>query len=535
MSNRLLCLSTVLFLLNGCTVGPDFKSPTAQVAEQWAESKNPHVVATLDTPDYSEWWSIFNDPIVNRLIETAYRQNLPLQVAGLRILEARANLGIAIGEQYPQFQEANASLIYNNLSKNAPNLAFADRNFWDFKLGFDTAWELDFWGRFRRNVESASANMNASITSYDDILVSLTAEVARVYVLIRTLQELIEVTQTNVAIQQRSYEIANVQFTEGAVSELDPQQALTLLRDTQSQIPQLQANLRQANYSLSVLLGMPPSDLKEILGVENGQIPTAPNEIAIGLPADLLRRRPDVRFAELQAAAQSARIGIVEADLFPRIALVSGIGFETSENGGIMSNAAHLAKLFSSKSWTFFIGPDIRWNLLNYGRIKNNVRVQDARLEELIVNYQNSVLLAAKEVEDGLAGFLGAQQQVGILNEGVKAATRAVELANIQYRDGAVDYTRVLNSEQFLVREQAVWIRARGDIATNLILVYKALGGGWELRKGQPFVSIERQKEMSERTDWGKYFEQPKVVLPETLPKPPPTGTKQPLLNLPEW
>ncbi len=280
---------------------------------------------------------------------------------------------------------------------------------------------------------------------------------------------------------------------------------------------------------------MPPSDLKKILGNETGQVPIAPSEIAIGLPADLLHRRPDVRFAELQAAAQSARIGIVEADLYPRFALVGGIGFQTSENGGVMSNAAHLAKLFSSKSWTFFIGPDISWNVLNYGRIKNNVRVEDARLEELIVNYQNSVLLAAKEVEDGLSGFLGAQKQVSFLNDGVKAATRAVEMANIQYRDGAVDYTRVLNSEQFLVREQAVWIRARGDIATNLILVYKALGGGWELRKGQPFVSIKRQKEMSERTDWGRFFERPKVVLPEVLPEPPPTGTKQPLFNMPEW
>jgi len=535
MSNRLFFVFTALLMFSGCTIGPDFKIPTAQVAEQWAESQDPHVLVKSETPDYTDWWSIFNDPILNTLVETAYRQNLPLQVAGLRILEARANLGIAIGEQYPQLQEAKASLIYSNLSKNAPNLAFADRNFWDFKLGFDTAWELDFWGRFRRGVESASASMNASITNYDDILVSLTAEVARVYVLIRTLEELIEVTQHNVAIQQRSYEIANVQFIEGAVSELDPQQALTLLRDTQSQIPQLAANLRQAKYALSVLLGMPPGELKEMLGNEQGQIPMAPPAVAVGVPADLLRRRPDIRFAELQAAAQSARIGIVRADLFPRIALVGGIGFETSENGGIMSNAAHLAKLFSSKSWTFFIGPDIRWNILNYGRIKNNVRVEDARLEELIVNYQNSVLLAAKEVEDGLSGFLGAQKQVSFLIDGVNAAERAVQLANIQYRDGAVDYTRVLNSEQFLVREQAILIRARGDIATNLILVYKALGGGWELRKGQPFVSNNRQKKMSDRTDWDRFFEQPQVELPSDLPKPPPTGTKQPLFNRPEW
>lgn len=200
-----------------------------------------------------------------------------------------------------------------------------------------------------------------------------------------------------------------------------------------------------------------------------------------------------------------------------------------------MSNSARLAKLFSTKGLTYFFGPDIKWNILNYGRIKNNVRVEDARLEELIVDYQNSVLLAAKEVEDGLSGFLGAQKQVSFLNDGVKAAERAVQLADIQYRDGAVDYTRVLNSQQSLVREQAVLIRARGNIASNLILVYKALGGGWELRKGQPFVSNKRQKKMSDRTDWGRFFEQPQVDLPNSLPESPPTGTKQPLFNKPEW
>ena len=302
MSNRLLCVFIALLLFSGCTVGPDFKIPTAQVAENWTESKDPHLITKPEAANYSTWWAVFNDPMLNKLVETAYRQNLPLQVAGLRILEARANLGIAIGDQYPQVQEAKTSLIYSSLSENAPNIALADRNFWDFNLGFDTAWELDFWGRFRRGVESASASMSASITNYDDILVSLTAEVARVYVLIRTLEELIEVTQHNVAIQQHSYDIAYIQFSEGAVSELDPRQALTLLRDTQSQIPQLEASLRQAKFALSILLGMPPGDLIEILGNETGQIPMAPPEVAIGVPADLLRRRPDVRFAELQAA-----------------------------------------------------------------------------------------------------------------------------------------------------------------------------------------------------------------------------------------
>jgi len=317
------------------------------------------------------------------------------------------------------------------LSGNAPNGAAADRNFWDFNLGFDAAWELDFWGRFRRGVESAAAGMGASITDYDATLVSLTAEVAQVYVQIRALEELIAVTRHNVDIQQRSYEIANAQFEAGTVSELDPQQALSLLSGTQSQVPGLESALNQAKYSLSILLGMPPNQLQNILGEKSGLIPAAPPEVAVGIPADLLRRRPDVRSAELQAATQSAQIGVAKSDLFPRISLVGSLGFQTSADGGSNSNAATLGRIFSTRSFTYAIGPDIQWNILNYGRIKNKVRVEDALLQEAIVNYQNVVLQAAQEVESGLAGFLGAQKQVTYLDIGVQASERAVHLANL--------------------------------------------------------------------------------------------------------
>ena len=515
-------------------MGPDFERPTATVADEWVESGDPHVVRRKNA-DYSKWWTLFNDPTLDTLIEIAYRQNLPLQVAGLRILEARANLGIAIGEQYPQTQEATGNLLYTGLSGNAPNSAAADKNFWDFNLGFDAAWELDFWGRFRRGVESAAAGMGASITDYDATLVSLTAEVAQVYVQIRTLEESIAVTRHNAEIQQRSFEIAEAQFEAGTVSELDPQQALSLLSGTRAQIPGLESALSQAKYSLSILLGMPPSQLQSILGEKSGLIPAAPTEVAVGIPADLLRRRPDVRSAELQAAAQSAQIGVAKSDLFPRISLVGSLGFQTSANGGSASNAATLGRIFSTQSFTYSIGPDIQWNILNSGRIKNNVRVEDARLQEAIVNYQNVVLQAAQEVESGLAGFLGAQEQVKFLDIGVQASERAVYLANLQYTVGAVDYTRVLNTQLALLQQQSDWVQLRGDTVTNLISVYKALGGGWELRQGQPFVPLEMQKEMSERTDWGRYFDKRDVDVPEGLPEPPPTGEQQPLLNKPRW
>lgn len=215
--------------INACAVGPDFKQPEAPIAENWLESDNPKL--NIDqTADHSDWWTVFNDPVLTNLINKAYEQNLNLQIAGLRILESRAQLGIAQGQQYPQTQEITGGAIYNNLSKNAANIAAADRRFWSFNLGFDAAWELDFWGRFRRGAESAQANFGASLTNYDDILVSLTAEVASVYINLRILQERLAIAENNVKTQKRSYEIANIRFRNGAVTELDPLQALTLLR-----------------------------------------------------------------------------------------------------------------------------------------------------------------------------------------------------------------------------------------------------------------------------------------------------------------
>ena len=319
------------------------------------------------------------------------------------------------------------------------------------------------------------------------------------------------------------------------MNELDPQQALSLLSGTQAQIPGLESALSQAKYSLSILLGMPPSQMQSILGDKQGTIPAAPTEVAVGIPADLLRRRPDVRSAELQAAAQSAQIGVVKSDLFPRFSLVGSLGFQTSANGGSASNAATLGGIFSTQSFTYSLGPDIQWNILNYGRIKNNVRVEDARLQEAIVNYQNVVLQAAQEVESGLASFLGARKQVKFLDIGVQASERAVHLANLQYLVGAVVYTRVLNTQTALLQQQSDWVQLRADTATSLISVYKALGGGWELRRGWPFVPVEMQKKMFERTDWGSFFDKRDADLPEGLPEPPPTGEQQPLLNKPQW
>ncbi|HFD79716.1 MAG TPA: efflux transporter outer membrane subunit, partial [Gammaproteobacteria bacterium] len=394
-------------------------------------------------------------------------------------------------------------------------------------IGLDAAWELDFWGRFRRGVESASANLGASVADYDSALVSLTSEVARTYVTIRTLEERLAIAENNTLTQQRSYHIADVRFRNGAVSELDPSQALSLLKSTESTVPKLRSQIRQVKNALSILLGMPPGELKDILEGASG-IPEVPRQLNVGIPADLLRRRPDIRRAELQAAAQSARIGIAKSELYPRIALIGSIGLlngDTGNNGN--------SDLFKSDSLAYQFGPSFSWKILNYGRLKNQVRLQDARLEELLVNYQNQVLEAAREVEDGISSFLGARDQASYLAESVKAAQRSVDLALVQYREGAVDYQRVLDTQKTLLATQDAYTSVRGDTVRALIATYKALGGGWEIRAGKPFVPEERQKEMKQRTDWGHLLDA--APQPAELSKVPPTGKEQPLLNKPDW
>lgn len=494
-------------LAAGCAVGPDFARPEAAVAEKWLEADDPRI--TTEAVDYSTWWKIFDDPVLNSLVDTAYQQNLPLQIAGIRILEARAQLGIAVGNQFPQLQQARGSVSHVELSENTPNLLpLLDDSFRDVDVGFDAAWELDIWGRFRRGVEAADAGLLASIASYDDVLVSLTAEVANAYVLIRTFEERLKLARGNVDIQQESLRITQVRFRYGATTELDVQQAKTLLFNTQALIPTLETSLRQAQNGLSILLGMPPSDLADVLGGP-GVIPAAPPEVAVGIPAELLRRRPDIRRAELQAAAQSAQIGIAKADLYPSFSLSGSIGLRSSDTLG-----SELVDLFNGESFTAFAGPSFRWNILNYGRIKNNVRVQDARFQQFAIDYQNTVLRAAQEVEDALVGFLRAQAQAEFLSNSVDAARRAVDLALVQYRAGTAVYTRVLDTQEALVSQQDAYTATRGAITRNLIAMYKALGGGWQIRRGKGVVSGKTKKEMGSRTDWGK------MLKPQTTEPP---------------
>ncbi|GJQ23411.1 MAG: RND transporter [Candidatus Brocadia sapporoensis] len=522
----LLCM---VLALSGCAIGPDFVKPEAKIQENWSE-KGDSRVATQTAVD-SQWWKVFNDPAFDQLIKLAYQQNLPLQITGLRILEARARVGIAIGRQFPQQQEVFGGVTKEGISENAPNSSFRDRNLLDYQVGFDAVWELDFWGKFRRDVQAAHANLIATEADYDDALVSLTAEVARTYTVIRTFDVLIDLTRENAKLQEEGLRIAESRFHGGVNTELDVAQARTLLESTRASIPKLQSGLRQAQNAMSTLLGQPPGAIQAVLDGHKG-IPAAPAEVAVSIPAELLRRRPDIRSAELSAAAQCARIGIAKADLYPRFSLFGEIGFQSSSQGGVQSNHASFDNIFDAASLFYSFGPQVQFPLFNYGRIENNIRVQDARFQQLIVNYKNTVLRAAQESEDALIGFLKAQEATAFTQNSVQAAHRSVDIALVQYREGVVDYLRVLDTQRALLQEEIRLAETRSSVVTNLIALYKALGGGWELRQGQSVISESMQAEMRKRTDWGS-------LLPPPSPKPenlnPLPARDVPVLKKPYW
>jgi NodT family efflux transporter outer membrane factor (OMF) lipoprotein len=528
----------IIFLLTGCAkVGPDFHRPEVVVSPSWMEATDKRVKST--SADYRNWWRAFNDPVLNRLIDRAYRENLTLRTAGVRVLEARAQVGIAVGGLYPQTQQAFGTLQYDKISQgllgggsrqsnpgqtgsSAVSASSFTSVFWQSQIGLTAAWELDFWGRFRRAVESADANWLATIADYDNALVSLTGDVANSYITVRTLEKRIDIARRNAETQKESLEIAEARFKYGTVTQLDVEQARTVLNDTLASIPSLEAQLRQAKNALSVLLGMAPNDLPDFL-TGASEIPVSPPEVVVGIPADLLRRRPDIRSAEYQAAAQGAQIGVAKADLYPAFSLTGTLGFLSTDIG-----RSRLSDLFKWSSRNVQAGPSFQWNILNYGRITNNVRFQDARFQELLITYQNTVLTAQQEVEDNLAAFLRAQERAGFLAQSTAAAGKALDLAIRQYREGIKDFTTVLTAQQALLNEQDNLAATLGDISSNLVGVYRALGGGWEIREGKELVPPGVREEMAKRTDWGS-------LLAPTSYNPPADGEPASTIRTPDW
>ena len=393
-----------------------------------------------------------------------------------------------------QFQRRIGDIISSALGRRvditAPELVPAkERDL--YRTGVDAAWELDVWGRTRRNVESNTAQLQASIADYDSVLVSLTGEVAMDYIEIRTLQQRLKVARENIAILQKTLEIAQWRAHEGEVTHLDENLAKTLLRKTQAGVPKLKAALKDAEYCLCILLGKQPYDIGRELGEANG-IPVPPASVAIGVPADLLRRRPDVRMAERQAAANSARIGAAKAGVYPSFSLFGTLG------------------LSSSQSDMFFRGDSVRgtyggmfsWNILLYPVIQDATRLRDAQFQESVLNYKNTVLTAAKEVESAATTYVQAQEQIPLLADSAEAARQALDLATGQYKRGTLDFSTVTESMAYLVQENDSLAQAKGEVALAMVATYKALGGGWEIRQGKEVVPEEIKEQMKKETEW---------------------------------
>lgn len=469
------CTSLSEWVRNGFKVGPNYCPPSAPVASEWVDHADPHVISSVAMDQ--AWWTVFNDPILSGLVESVHQQNLSLKSAAARIVEAQARRSIAAGNLFPQSQTAVSNYAHVQLPKNIglpipPNVSvFAD--------GFNASWEADFWGRYRRQIESADANLGASIESYGNARVMLVAEVATNYIQLRTFQQRLAFARENLNILRRSTDLAQARFDEGASTELDLRQAKASLAQTEATIPPLEAGARLAANQICVLMGMPVTELAAQL--EPAPIPVAPPEVAIGIPADLLRRRPDVRRAERQVAAQFAQIGVAEADFYPRLSVNGFIGYVAND----------LNDLFRSDSLTTFIMPSLQWNILNYGRIVNNVRAQNALAEAAVLDYQQSVLNAGREVEDGLVQFIQAQRQTRSLEQSVEEYQRAVEIAQTQFEGGVADFNRVYTTQIQLVSQQDQLGSARGSIALYLVQVYRAIGGGWDAECEQGVVTSE--------------------------------------------
>jgi NodT family efflux transporter outer membrane factor (OMF) lipoprotein len=485
-------------LLSACApVGPDFILPDVEVQPEWLTAE----LAEFDTgePELVDWWRMLHDPVLDELVSTAYERNNSLKIAGLRVIEAQAALNIAVGSQYPQVQVLTGDATAIGASKNRADSETSDSSFRQANIGASLSWELDFWGRFRRGIEASDANLLGTIADYDDAMVLVTASVADAYAVLRTLEEQVRLARESLALQQRSYEIAEVLFRNGVNSELDALQAKTQLLGTEASIPGLEQSIRQVKNALSVLLGMAPGEVDAMLGAAS-DLPVVPATVATGVPANLLRQRPDVRRAELSALAQNALVGVATANLYPSFSLNGSLGLGTTDAGN-----SGLGDLINGDSASYALGASFVWPFLNYGRLRNNIRVEDARLQQALIAYRETVLQASREVEDAMAAFTGARAQAAILAEGVATAERSAALSILRYQEGFADYQRVLNAQQALFAQQQRYAAARGDVMRGLVAVYRSLGGGVPVTR--QFVDPATADEMKARSKWGDVLE----------------------------
>ncbi len=485
---------TIISLLSGCTMlGPDYKEPDIDMEKDWLNYEDDQQIAT--PPVDVKWWDhAFHDETLNTLVEMALSENLTLRSAGLRVLQARQKLAIAVGSQYPQSQSLNGSAQSGTVSPSS-------RSSQQYGTSFNLSWEVDVWGRFQRQIESASANLDVSIAEYDGVMISLVSEVAQNYLLIRETELRLTLFRDNLKLQQESLRITDAKYKAGEVSALDSEQAKTLLYNTKASISSLEPVLQQLKNSLAILLGKPPYDMSDLLANNQG-IPTVNKNVSLGMPQNLLRRRPDIRTSERQLATQSAQIGFAITELYPHFSIGGIIGTNSGSSG---------SDLFKDENsnWNTFVS--FNWNIFNYGRLKGNVKLQDALFQQRLEDYHQTVLEAQGEVENAIVAFLASNKQVEDYTQAVTASLNAMTLSQIQYRDGLVNFNTVISTQQTLTQQQDILVQTQGNTATDLVNVYKSLGGGWEIRDNRDpvdFLPQVTKDEMIKRTEqWQDTFQ----------------------------
>ena len=457
--------AAALLSLSGCAaVGPDYVAPETNAPAAWHTELRQGLSAEATTPQQrASWWTTLNDPVLTNLIEQAVGNNLDLKQATAKVREARARRGISKAGQFPTLDASGAS----SRSKGSENTGGgATRSF--YSVGFDAGWEVDIFGGTRRAVEAADADLAASTEDLRDVLVSLTAEVALNYLDTRTYQSRLAVAEGNLAIQQQTFDLTQSRYQAGLDNELALQQARYNLESTKAQIPTLRSGLEEAKNRLAVLTGNIPGRVHELLA-KRQPIPVIPPTVAVEVPAETLRQRPDIRRAERNLAAQTARIGVATADLYPKFRLAGSIGLESLKS----------ADLFESASESWSIGPSVYWNSFDAGAIRQNIEVQSALQEQYLLAYEAAVLGALEEVENALTAFAEEQLRRERLVAAVDDARQAVALATEQYNAGLVNFITVLEAQKSLLSLEDQLSQSDGTVTSNLIRLYKALGGGW--------------------------------------------------------
>ncbi len=519
----------MMLMSGGCVkVGPDFMGVgKANIPKKW-EKKGAYSDQSI-----AQWWKIFHDPVLNKLVKKTYAQNLDIKSAGLRIAQARAALGISEGLYFPQAQAISGNAISSRTGSGSSRYDVAGAG-----VNFDMGWEMDLWGKYARGIEASQADLFASVASYDNIMVSVIAEVARNYINYRTAEERIAYAQRNIAIQARVVTLTEIQFNSGSVSELDVQQSRTQLYATRSTLPVFELSKVRAKNAIAVLMGVNPQQLKDIfkgknppkdsvnqfildskgvIQIKEGEqdvldiklIPTANFNPHHKIDAELLVRRPDIKVAEYSAQSKNALIGAAKADLYPHFSLFGNIGINSNNASGSWVSAGDAVGIS--------VGPSFSWNIFQYGRIKNRVRLLDAAFEESLISYNKEVLTAVSEVSNALNGYMLTQKQQKENRKAVDAAARAFNISAVQYNEGLTDYQRILSTVEKLTFQQDQHAQIKGDLATNVIALYKALGGGWQMSRGKAYVSAQTAEKMKARTDWGRYLDPEMTRLPKGM------------------